>query len=972
MKRALWVGLSLLLLVPGAFAQDEAAPPAEEKKPAAVAEEAVVEETVAEEAVVKKAVDEEDGLEAAVESYTRLAETFVTAARREEPLYDVPRAVTDIPRDQIVMQRPRHAIDAITRRDAGVVMDMRTTTTGDPIMRGFAGFNILALIDGNTLSTLWGEGGFGADDMYGKVDTETIDKIEIVRGPGSVLYGSNALGGVINFITRSSPIDYTDGELEYGARSSTTYMSNNDGWKLRGEIYGATDTVKGLYGVTYGDYEDGKSADERLDPTRGEEINFDLRTDWLVAPGHEVTVSVLHVYRSPTYRYYRPTQDNKNERWGGALTWRADELGGFMKDFEWTGYYQYKRDQRRFKDTGKNGFARTVTWSTDVQASSDLPYENLITYGLHASVDKGEAPDDEQFKFTKPKRRSDSPDSRWANYAVFLQDEYEMLEDCVTVTGAVRYDYFAFNSEDTFSYRPEDGDREADFFRDTEDSWTGGVAVTYKPDEKWRGLGSWSRGFRQFAPNFGFRQLGNGVLLRGRRPDAAEVLRRGRLRLLLRHQGLAGPQARHLQRLGLVRLQRERRPGRERGRHLPAGRRRRLGLGLRTPQHRLSLRPLSGDPGRLHGLGQLRLEPWRDRRRRVLPPHAAGPRAPRAPLGRVRSGPGALRRVHRRDRGPLPPDPRRPEAERPRVPGGPAGRRLPAAPLLRRRPRLHRVLPLRRDEREREREAHARHREPVRQEVPPRAQPHGRVRPEHRLRSGYQFLGEAMRKPRDGRTAVAISIAGHLALVAAFWSTLWIATRSPEVVAEIASEVAPFADLEEPIVDQPRPELPEAPAEPVDPAVLDSEPPAEEPFVPLTDPRPTLSEIAVPSTQVAAIRRTKNLRRPAPPAEAPTPPPIAVSVPRGPTRRAMVLPGNPAPRYPARAVRLSLQGTVLLVAYVSVGGNVEKLEVRQSSGHDVLDRAALDTVEGWSFSPALANGARVPARVEVPVRFALR
>ena len=74
------------------------------------------------------------------------------------------------------------------------------------------------VIDGNTLSTFWGEGGFAGDDMYGKIDPDNIERIEVIRGPGSVLYGSNALGGVLNFITRESPFDYQECGTRWGGR----------------------------------------------------------------------------------------------------------------------------------------------------------------------------------------------------------------------------------------------------------------------------------------------------------------------------------------------------------------------------------------------------------------------------------------------------------------------------------------------------------------------------------------------------------------------------------------------------------------------------------------------------------------------------------------------------------------------------------------------------------------------------------
>jgi hypothetical protein len=52
------------------------------------------------------------------------------------------------------------SIDSL-RYEPGVWLEHRTTSTADPILRGFAGADLLALVDGNTLSTLWGEGGEG-------------------------------------------------------------------------------------------------------------------------------------------------------------------------------------------------------------------------------------------------------------------------------------------------------------------------------------------------------------------------------------------------------------------------------------------------------------------------------------------------------------------------------------------------------------------------------------------------------------------------------------------------------------------------------------------------------------------------------------------------------------------------------------------------------------------------------------------
>ena len=81
---------------------------------------------------------------------------------------------------------------------------------------------------------------------------------------------------------------------------------------------------------------------------------------------------------------------------------------------------------------------------------------------------------------------------------------------------------------------------------------------------------------------------------------------------------------------------------------------------------------------------------------------------------------------------------------------------------------------------------------------------------------------------------------------------------------------------------------------------------------------------------------------------------------------------NPPLKYPAIARRRGYQGKVLLSAMISVDGNVVGVKVKESSGHLVLDRAAMKAVEAWEFEPARRMGSPVPMSVDVPVRFVLR
>ncbi|MDO9515572.1 MAG: energy transducer TonB [Syntrophales bacterium] len=81
---------------------------------------------------------------------------------------------------------------------------------------------------------------------------------------------------------------------------------------------------------------------------------------------------------------------------------------------------------------------------------------------------------------------------------------------------------------------------------------------------------------------------------------------------------------------------------------------------------------------------------------------------------------------------------------------------------------------------------------------------------------------------------------------------------------------------------------------------------------------------------------------------------------------------NPPPKYPEIARRRGYEGEVLLSVMVSVDGTVAALKVKESSGHPILDRAAMKTVAAWEFEPARRMGTPVPLSVDIPVRFVLR
>ncbi len=80
---------------------------------------------------------------------------------------------------------------------------------------------------------------------------------------------------------------------------------------------------------------------------------------------------------------------------------------------------------------------------------------------------------------------------------------------------------------------------------------------------------------------------------------------------------------------------------------------------------------------------------------------------------------------------------------------------------------------------------------------------------------------------------------------------------------------------------------------------------------------------------------------------------------------------NPPTAYPVMSKRRGDQGRVLLRVFVSTSGVAERIEVRESSGHERLDGAAREAVLGWRFAPARQGEKPVAAWVLVPITFSI-
>jgi hemoglobin/transferrin/lactoferrin receptor protein len=174
---------------------------------------------------------------------TRLAEIVVIAARRPQPVEDVAGTVSVIDRPEIERLQAQDIRDLV-RYEPGV------RVVADPTRFGLEGFNIRGVqgnrvavrIDGVPLPDAFSVG-LLANAGRDQVDPELVQRLEILRGPASALYGSDALGGIVTLSTRV-PTDVVD-RGDAGGEARLAWTERDAGWRAsvlgawQGEVHGA-------------------------------------------------------------------------------------------------------------------------------------------------------------------------------------------------------------------------------------------------------------------------------------------------------------------------------------------------------------------------------------------------------------------------------------------------------------------------------------------------------------------------------------------------------------------------------------------------------------------------------------------------------------------------------------------------------------------------------------------------------------
>ena len=150
-----------------------------------------------------------------------LNQVVISASKFEQSKRDIPQTIVNINAKDIEFENPQTSADLL-ESTGNVYIQKSQLGGGSPMIRGFSTNRLLITVDGVRMNNATFRGGNLQNVI--SIDPFTIQNTEITLGAGSVVYGSDAIGGVMSFYTKTPQLSYRD-SLFFSANSAVRYAS---------------------------------------------------------------------------------------------------------------------------------------------------------------------------------------------------------------------------------------------------------------------------------------------------------------------------------------------------------------------------------------------------------------------------------------------------------------------------------------------------------------------------------------------------------------------------------------------------------------------------------------------------------------------------------------------------------------------------------------------------------------------------
>ncbi len=431
-----------------------------------------------------------------------LPEIVITATRTDTDAQKAPAQVRTLSAKEIAERQARTLPEAL-RELPGVHVQKTSNGQGSPFIRGFTGFRNLALIDGVRFNnSIFRE---GPNQYWNTIDAAAIQRIELVPGQGSVLYGSDAIGGTLNMLTKGS--NYLHEEPGFFFHGLTSYRGStgDSSSQMRQEFQFGEAGQWGLHlGASLKEFGNVRDPILGEQPYTGyDEWSYDIRLDVSLDPNWTLTAVHQQLRQNEVWRThstvhgisYEDTEigtDMKRaydqERSLSYIRLAGQDLDGFIQSASFTVSLQsMDEDEHRIRATKDNrqDFLQTRVWTLglDLQFQSQSPLGRL-TYGVdyyHDWVNSGSQRYllDGSFK-SAGVQGPVGDDAGYHLLGLYLMDEID-LNDRVHFTLGGRYTYAR---ADVGRFDDKSTAREEDGFSDDWQNFSASGRVVIDLDEK--------------------------------------------------------------------------------------------------------------------------------------------------------------------------------------------------------------------------------------------------------------------------------------------------------------------------------------------------------------------------------------------------------------------------------------------------------------------------------------------------------
>ncbi|NNF19014.1 MAG: TonB-dependent receptor plug domain-containing protein, partial [Flavobacteriaceae bacterium] len=155
----------------------------------------------------------------------QLDEVVMSVSKWEQQKRDVPQRIASVDARAIAFSAPQTSADLL-QQSGQVFVQKSQLGGGSPMIRGFATNRLLLSVDGVRMNNAIFRGGNIQNVI--SLDPFTISNTEVIFGPGSVIYGSDAIGGVMNFFTKKPLFAVADSLQLHGAAQYRFSSANNE------------------------------------------------------------------------------------------------------------------------------------------------------------------------------------------------------------------------------------------------------------------------------------------------------------------------------------------------------------------------------------------------------------------------------------------------------------------------------------------------------------------------------------------------------------------------------------------------------------------------------------------------------------------------------------------------------------------------------------------------------------------------